>query len=420
MATPLAEAHSSWSVGHISSDEVPTRRGPVFALVGTPGLVRLTARGIGAVPPKWCPGPEEGCPAWYESDPHGECPVCGGRRWKRGSVEAWSRKSRQRLLRTLASVDFRAVSPNWMLVSLTYPREFPRNPRAWKRHLSALRLRWRRRFGADPRGFVVLEWQQARDDGANAGEHAPHWHALWIAPEGEGLEEVERWMQIAWHSVVAGRTHGANCFPDVTTEGARLPMLSLTDGSAIPCVWHLAGGAKVDEADSHAASRYLTREIGKGRQKELPPEWAGVGIGRWWMKWGDVPAAEVSREVTREEYELLRSWLRRVAHARGYHFEAESRWQGLTLFDRTGPRLWRIRRGRQGPPPPDDLVRATGEVFFSGEGGAFFARVITRLTLARSSRRIRQRMVRRLSRSWACPDQACPSRTLPSNVSVLR
>lgn len=370
---------ASRSVGHITS------------LRGAPGYVRLTTTGRDASPVKRC-----ACREWADEPlVVGSlcCLACRGRWWRRGIVLAWSRRSRQRLTRTLAACDFAALSDRWVLVTLTYERSFRRDPRRWKSDLSAFRLRWVRKFGSVPRGFVVLEWQRPRQVGENAGEAAPHWHGVFVAPAGVEIAEVETWAKGAWHAVVAGSGHGAPC----TT---RYRAAENKPERAALCA-HAEFGADVEPAHAGSASMYLTRELGKARQKVLPPEWLSRGVGRWWMRWGDVPLVEHIVPVSDAEFVVLHQWLRRIAHRRGYHFESRYEWQGLLLFDRASTSPGRRRRKRDlraaghGPPRLDSAN-------FAGEGGVFFDAVIEFLSRWRAAPNWARNVDRVLRLSYCC------------------
>lgn len=124
---------------------------------------------------------------------------------ERGKVTVFSKKSRQRLAFTVnnTTVEFRTM------VTLTYPREYPTNGKAVKKHLNAF-LTWaRRRFS--PLSYIwFLEFQK---------RGAPHIHLLldYVLPQTSGLcvtvyrEVGKRWFDIvgsgdAKHAVAGTRT----------------------------------------------------------------------------------------------------------------------------------------------------------------------------------------------------------------------
>ena len=98
---------------------------------------------------------------------------------KRGIIKRFSEGSRRRLLRSLNRVK-RDLLP--VFVTLTYPDNFPGNPRVWKAHLNAWLKRLKRQH-PQAAGFWKLELTP-RQSGTNAGEIAPHFHLLlWGLPE---------------------------------------------------------------------------------------------------------------------------------------------------------------------------------------------------------------------------------------------
>jgi ubiquitin-protein ligase len=68
----------------------------------------------------------------------------------RGKIEKFSRGSRKNLLRHLASINctaFSAYKGRLIAVGLTYPSEYPEDPKLCKRHLEALHKRLKRTYG---------------------------------------------------------------------------------------------------------------------------------------------------------------------------------------------------------------------------------------------------------------------------------
>ena len=67
----------------------------------------------------------------------------------RDRVRGFTRESRRNLLRRLASINrsaFRAFKGRMIFVTLTYPHEYPDDPKLCKRHLKALRKRLQREY----------------------------------------------------------------------------------------------------------------------------------------------------------------------------------------------------------------------------------------------------------------------------------
>lgn len=128
-------------------------------------------------------------------------PSSGG--GKRGVITGFSRASRRRMQETLASVPYRAFDPrNLLFVSLTYPADYPDDPRRWQGDLQAFRKRLEREFGGLP-GIWKLEPQK---------RGAPHYHLLLFSAD----DRVKDAIGEAWHELVGGgdrnhRQHGADC-----------------------------------------------------------------------------------------------------------------------------------------------------------------------------------------------------------------
>lgn len=106
---------------------------------------------------------------------------------QRGKVSTFSRRSRSRLLRKLASCDRSALSQS-LLVTLTYPRSFATGSSTYKRHFDTWSKRLERRFpGAS--AIWKLEFQ---DRGA------PHFHLIVM-----GVPFMARqWLSRTWFEVV--------------------------------------------------------------------------------------------------------------------------------------------------------------------------------------------------------------------------
>lgn len=121
----------------------------------------------------------------------------------RGPITEFSRASRRRLMRRLASVNRHASDAPPAFITLTYPREFSTDPAVYKPHLRAFVKRICRAFGARP---VIwrLEWQK---------RGAPHFHLLiWdLAPD----LPLAEWCLSNWYEVVGSGdrrhlAHGAD------------------------------------------------------------------------------------------------------------------------------------------------------------------------------------------------------------------
>jgi hypothetical protein len=268
-------------------------------------------------------------------------------------VTEWSRKSRSRMTRRLAELDYGPLLRMGLrlpMTTLTYPGKWEvvaPTGKAVKRHLDQFRKRFERAWGFAFVGIWKLEFQ---------ARGAPHIH-LW-GPQPEGAAGDLRQLQhtanvLAWEA--AGRK-------------GRKPYLrsALGDGLAykqwLSVVWadivdhpdpeqrrrHQRAGTAVDfrEGDRMRDPRrlaiYFTKHgsfSAKEYQNQVPELWQqpGAGPGRFWGYWGlDLATAGV------ELYPAVAVWAGRIL--RRY-----ARAQGVTQ-QRT------VRRVRGGVPIPGDQV----------------------------------------------------------------
>ena len=228
----------------------------------------------------------------------------------RKPITQFSTKARKAMLSKLAKV--RECSGGWFL-TLTYPDEFPRSARRWKRDIATMRKRLTRAY-ENLGGIWRLEFQD-RKSGANAGEVAPHYHLLIFGLAGEKLELRKKISQM-WYEVV---------------------------GSHDPK--HLKAGTQVDSMSSrrHAffyASKYAAKSDG---QEKLPNGDCGLP-GRFWGTFGnlDTNPAMIARLTPQQFYELKRfaaRWLKSKRRKYAKRLARLSRVVGFSCFglgDRSG------------------------------------------------------------------------------------
>jgi len=113
-------------------------------------------------------------------------PYAGQKRdWVRGKVKKFSKRSRSRLMRTLAKINKRILP---LFITLTYPAEFPADPQVYKADLDKFFKRLKYRF---PEFACIwkLEFQK---------RGAPHYHLLvW------GLSiHCKQLISLLWYEVV--------------------------------------------------------------------------------------------------------------------------------------------------------------------------------------------------------------------------
>jgi hypothetical protein len=127
-------------------------------------------------------------------DPHKKFARAGGGRRRR--VWGFSSASRRRLLKHTNSVDRRQVrAEEWLFITLTYPGQWSKDPRQWKRDLDTFWKRMEREYGLVP-GWWKLEPQK---------RGAPHFHLLirlYYKTVMGGLEGLQKWLSKAWFEVV--------------------------------------------------------------------------------------------------------------------------------------------------------------------------------------------------------------------------
>lgn len=189
----------------------------------------------------------------------------------RGKVGGFSRASRQRLQRKLASINEEDVQPHRSFVTLTYPGQYPACGREWKRHLDVFIKRLERAYDVQ-----AIVWKLEPQD-----RMAPHYHLLVFA---DALVD-KAWLSQAWYEVVGSQR-----------------------------VEHLAAGTQCQEIRSwKGVLSYASKYIGKVHKGKLPLFWADAG--RWWGVRGKLPIEPITQSLTRREgfkvRRVMRKFLRR-------------------------------------------------------------------------------------------------------------
>jgi hypothetical protein len=228
----------------------------------------------------------------------------------RRQVVQWSAKSRARMVRTFASLDYQPLvdAPGDLaMVTLTYPDRWQEatadldgvsRGRVVKRHLEALKMRWRRTFGSSVVGLWKLEFQR---------RGAPHFHVLLSVPATTPAGVLfQTWLAQTWVDVVS---------PADPDERARMLTHHLVDDDVV------SFGAVAGYSDHKRVAVYFLKHSAKGVDKEyqhvVPVEWHGHGDGpgRFWGFWGlDKPAVLVDLDL--DDFIAARRVLRRAADAR--------------------------------------------------------------------------------------------------------
>jgi hypothetical protein len=198
----------------------------------------------------------------------------------RGSVKGFSRASRRNLLQRFARINrtaFRAYHGRVFSITLTYPHEYPEDPKACKRHLKALYRRFKRNFG-EFSGFWRLGIQQ---------RGAWHFHLILFVPPSFGsLTTLRSFVASSWHEICGELSEG-----------------------------HLQAGTHVKEIRKwRSATSYIEKYVAKPEQF---PE--GIETGRIWGMWNEemLPVQwETVRVSLKDAYKIRRIY-RRLAKMRG-------------------------------------------------------------------------------------------------------
>ena len=188
---------------------------------------------------------------------------------ERGAVLGFSKASRRRMLQFLQSVD-REKCGMPLFVTLTYPGEWPGDPRRWKRDLVAWLARLKRR---DPRVWAVWRLEPQR-------RGAPHYHLLVF-----GTDWLDKgWLSRTWFEVVGSGDER-----------------------------HLRAGTQVQLVQSWRrvmgyAAKYLAKDV-----DQLPEVWR-QGVGRWWgvHRRAAVPREAMEVELKGGAFFRVRRVLRRL------------------------------------------------------------------------------------------------------------
>lgn len=308
----------------------------------------------------------------YWADPRAIRPHRARRRGvKRGEVISWTRKSRARMARQLASLDwsYLADAPGLpAMLTLTYPADWvpvAGSGKDVKRHLRMLQLRWERAWGEPLRGAWKLEFQ---------ARGAPHVHigpvVVPLGKAGQARRLVYEAELTAWQAgqrtsrhrerVRELRREAAAAHPDrggsdrefmaaharyLRARRGRDPKpyyrpaagdglsfnrwLSATwadivahPGPAERAAHELAGtnvayreGMRC--ADPHRLSVYFSKHgaaRSKDYQNRVPDQWReqGKGPGRFWGYWGLQPATAMV-ELQKREHLLISRTLRHLS-----------------------------------------------------------------------------------------------------------
>lgn len=188
------------------------------------------------------------------------------RDWTRDIIKEFSKASRRRLMRMMAKI---AKSEFPQFVTLTYPAEWPEDPKVWKQHLKKFIMRMKYRFPGFA-GIWKLEFQQ---------RGAPHFHLLvWGLP----TAGMKNYISHHWYKVVGSGDEK-----------------------------HLAAGTQIQRIRSwRGVMSYASKYLGKSQENY------GLPVGRFWgvfnrdgVPWSD----EVIYLVTQSQIIMAMRYMRRYA-----------------------------------------------------------------------------------------------------------
>jgi hypothetical protein len=198
----------------------------------------------------------------------------------RRKIRGFSKASRRNLLSRMASINrtaFRAYKGRLISIGLTYPSEYPEDPKLCKRHLEALRKRLTRMYGE----FSGLWRMGIQKRGA--------WHfhlLLFVPPSFDSLKKLRHFIASSWYEICGEVSEG-----------------------------HLLAGTYVEEIRNWSkATSYMEKYVAK--PEHFPEE---VQTGRVWGTWNRemLPVRwETVKVSLKDAYRIKRTY-RRLAKMRG-------------------------------------------------------------------------------------------------------
>lgn len=202
-------------------------------------------------------------------------PRGGGRRKK---IKAFSRASRLRLLRLMASINWDRFQAKAFSVTLTYPGSWPKDPATWKKDLDTFGKRLKRRYPT-----LSSVWRMEFQ-----GRGAPHFHLIIFLPRPlrTTSSDLRRFVARSWYEA-CGKL----------------------------CDEHLKAGTEVRPISSPTRLNRYARYMAKTEklQADVPDP------GRLWGVWGRnrLPVDWETVKLGVEQAFRLRRVLRRLARLKG-------------------------------------------------------------------------------------------------------
>lgn len=230
----------------------------------------------------------------------------------RSEVTSWSKRSRMRMVRAVAQLDYSDWLPgsgDLAMNTLTYPGQWEiltPDGKSMKKHFEAFRKRFVRAVGQPWRVLWKLEFQH---------RGAPHIHFLARVPAMVGDVTYEKWLSEAWASIVGASDE---------IDGLDRDGMPSSEYSR-----HLSAGTGVDFSGKkfsdprRIALYFLGHSMkgpdGKEYQHIVPELWQapGKGPGRFWGFSGFVRAT-VELEISLGDFHKLARELRKLQRGRDW------------------------------------------------------------------------------------------------------
>jgi len=183
----------------------------------------------------------------------------------RGRVKSFSRQSRSRLMQRAAAVNVRDMKHLPVLLTLTYPDDYPDDPAVYKRHLDRFHVAYQREYGKV--GTIwKLEFQR---------RGAAHFHLMPYFLGGIGHTFTFRqWCKRTWYHIVGS---GDEKHLD---QGAQITLIQSVRGV------------------TSYLSKYVAKQVEDVEQN----------VGRWWGVWHaeELPVELVRVALTEAEFYRMR------------------------------------------------------------------------------------------------------------------
>lgn len=209
----------------------------------------------------------------------------------RGKVKNFSRQSRSRLMQRAAAVNVRDMAHLPVLLTLTYPKDYPDDPAVYKRHLDRFHVAYQRGYGKV--GTIwKLEFQK---------RGAAHFHLMPYFPDGTAHTFAFRqWCKRTWYRIVGSGDEK-----------------------------HLDQGAQITKIQSvRGVQSYMSKYVAK------PVEDVEQDVGRWWGVWHpeELPVELVRVALTEAEFYRIRRVFAGVRRSHRVDAPISGRNTGMWLF----------------------------------------------------------------------------------------